>query len=437
MKMTLSRMVTCRIRWAPLLMWGCAALVFLGCEEAVIDVQPSFGGKTIGDQVYVEGRAITALMLPEATDGDGDLSYDITPTVPGLRFESTTRRYYGTPRSAGTYRMRYTAEDDDGDEASLTFTITVTQGPAPPPPGTNSISVGSSGYASLRAGTKSGEVGIFVVDQDNDPVTSTNHLNAANISVEVRRVSSRSSSDRGTWEASANGASASDIRVTYRGNVAGQAISYALTLDRSGSMDSSDIRNMEEAARSFVGNMRTGDEGAIINFDNSVNVDQDLTSDTSLLISAIENSSVRGGGTALFDSIGRAVSLVENGVNPTKAVVCMTDGREGSSSSFRSVDAVVNHATGKGVPVHCVGIGGANERILNGITGRTGGLYFPSPSSATLTALYRSISRALSATWHVEFTAAEVFEPGATYEIKVTVTYDNGITDSVTVTNEV
>ena len=313
---------------------------------------------------------------------------------------------------------------------------------AKPPAGTTGITVGSSGYASLKAGTTSGEVGIFIVDQDNNPFADASYLNSANVSVEVRRMSSVRSNARSatlqpaTLQPAQTGTSASDIRVTYRGGSAGQSISYALTLDRSGSMSSSDISNMEQAALSFVRSTRTGDEGAVINFGSSVVVDQGLTNDSGRLATAIQNPGSTGQATALFDSIGSAVTVLDRAVNPIRAVICMTDGGENSSSYFRTEESVISHANAKRIPVHCIGIGGANERVLRSITGQTNGLYSSSSSTADLADLYQKISKTLSSSFGIAFTSPVAFVRGDTYEVKVTVTYENGITDSITVTSE-
>ena len=239
-----------------------------------------------------------------------------------------------------------------------------------------------------------------------------------------------------TLQPAANGAPATDIRVTYRGGTSGQSISYALTLDRSGSMSSSDNRNMEQAALSFVTNTRSGDEGAIVNFGSTVVVDQGLTTDTGRLTAAIRNPGPTGGYTALYDSIGRGVSVLDGARNSIKAVVCMTDGRENESRTYRSASSVINHAKSKGVPVHCVGIGGANHQVLERITDQTGGVYHRSATSANLAALYTVISNTLSSSYGIAFTSPVTFESGVTYEVKVEVEYAGGIMDSITISNE-
>jgi len=104
-------------------------------ESEPPDTAPAFAVPLI-DQTYTEGVAISPLVLPEASGGNGILSYSLTPTVPGLTFVAATRTLRGTPTSAGPYAMTYQVIDGDtntaaSDAATLTFTITV-QEPEPP-----------------------------------------------------------------------------------------------------------------------------------------------------------------------------------------------------------------------------------------------------------------------------------------------------------------
>ena len=94
------------------------------------DLVPTFGTETIDDQNYVVNRAITTVTLPEATGGDGNLTYRLTPALPtGLAFDATAtkRTISGTPTTGqGATQYTYTATDADGDADSLTFNLTVT-----------------------------------------------------------------------------------------------------------------------------------------------------------------------------------------------------------------------------------------------------------------------------------------------------------------------
>ena len=97
-----------------------------GGEMGMDDTSPSFAADAgPGNQTYTVGTAIATLTLPEASAGDGTLTYSLSPNVPGLTFNASTRQLTGTPTTAASYNMTYTVTDEDDDSDSLTFTITV------------------------------------------------------------------------------------------------------------------------------------------------------------------------------------------------------------------------------------------------------------------------------------------------------------------------
>ena len=111
------------------------------------DTRPGFAaGSGPGDRSYTVGTAIDALTLPEASGGDGALTYSLSPAVPGLIFNATAsvRRLTGTPTASGAYNMTYRVRDTDGDTDSLSFTITVTDSASEPDLAVESVSVSDS-----------------------------------------------------------------------------------------------------------------------------------------------------------------------------------------------------------------------------------------------------------------------------------------------------
>ena len=73
------------------------------------------------------GAAITALQLPEAMGGEGDVTYRVFDLPAGLTFDADTRTISGTPAAAtdGAVEVTYLAQDSAGASAALTFSITV------------------------------------------------------------------------------------------------------------------------------------------------------------------------------------------------------------------------------------------------------------------------------------------------------------------------
>ena len=99
----------------------------------VRDLAPSFGGASVAALELGLDEAMDAVVLPEATGGNGDLDYSLTSDpggLAGLVFDPATRALSGTPAAAGSLTFTYTAHDADAnradtDAAVLTFAVTV------------------------------------------------------------------------------------------------------------------------------------------------------------------------------------------------------------------------------------------------------------------------------------------------------------------------
>ena len=104
------------------------------------DTAPTFApGTTIPAQIWTVGTPVN-LALPEATGGDGTLSYTLTPALPaGVTLNASTRVVSGTPTSATSttaYTWRTTDSDSNtanSDTAALTFNVTVGRATLPSP----------------------------------------------------------------------------------------------------------------------------------------------------------------------------------------------------------------------------------------------------------------------------------------------------------------
>ena len=68
------------------------------------------------------------MTLPEATGGNGTITYSLSPALPtGVTFSAGNRRISGTPTGRfASESFTYTATDADGTTVELTFTIVVT-----------------------------------------------------------------------------------------------------------------------------------------------------------------------------------------------------------------------------------------------------------------------------------------------------------------------
>ena len=95
-------------------------------DEADGEMAFAFAG-AVEDQAYTAGTTITALQLPEAMGGEGEVTYRVFDLPDGLTFDATTRTISGTPEAAtdGAVEVTCLAEDSAGTATTLTFSITV------------------------------------------------------------------------------------------------------------------------------------------------------------------------------------------------------------------------------------------------------------------------------------------------------------------------
>ena len=89
-------------------------------EPDLIPVAPA-----LSDQTGIQNTAITPLILPVGTSGNGDLVYTIANLPAGLVFDDSTRGITGTPTADQVKTVTYTVTDEDGSTNSSTFTFTI------------------------------------------------------------------------------------------------------------------------------------------------------------------------------------------------------------------------------------------------------------------------------------------------------------------------
>ena len=120
--------------------------------HTVRDTQPSFSAAAGAAARTLAKDAATATNLPRAKDGDGALTYSISPALPaGLALGSVRPTITGTPTAAGATTHTLTVTDADGDQATLgPFTITVVDGA----PAISDVTIASVPYANGAYGLK-------------------------------------------------------------------------------------------------------------------------------------------------------------------------------------------------------------------------------------------------------------------------------------------
>lgn len=105
----------------------------------------------------------------------------------------------------------------------------------------------------------------------------------------------------------------------------------ALVIDTSHSM-LFNLQDLQDAAGSFVDNMRPGDRALIVSFDNQIRVLAEPTSDRAALRKAISQLR-RGGSTRLYDAIDFVIKQRMDQIAGRKALILFSDGGDNASQT--------------------------------------------------------------------------------------------------------
>ncbi len=201
-------------------------------------------------------------------------------------------------------------------------------------------------------------------------------------------------------------------------NAEGEGVDIVLCIDVSGSMTAQDLTpNRLEAAKNvaidFV-NKRLTDRIAIVIFSGESFTQCPLTTDHTVLISAIEN--IRNGlledGTAIGSGLGTSVDRLRTSKSKSKVVILLTDGE--NNGGLIDPQTAKEIAKAFQIKVYTIGVGtdgyapqpvntpmgvvmqqgkvSIDEKLLKEIATETGGKYFRAKDNDGLTGIYDEIN---------------------------------------------
>lgn len=208
-------------------------------------------------------------------------------------------------------------------------------------------------------------------------------------------------------------------------------ISVALVIDRSGSMMGQPITDAKNAASTFVGLMQGNDQSAVVSFSHQPRTDHTFSHDINALKAAIATIDAAGG-TAIFDALIHAVYLM-NASMKNRAIILLTDGAD--KDSYYSYQEALNTLISHEVRTFTIGLGlnqnSPEENVLKEIANKTGGLYFYSPTSGDLKAIYEAIYKLLHCQYRVTYTTHNPAKDGTLRHVRIDV-FVNSSTSSDT-----
>ena len=176
-------------------------------------------------------------------------------------------------------------------------------------------------------------------------------------------------------------------------------VSLGILIDNSGSMR--DKRPaVNQAALNLVRSSNPQDQVFIVNFNEEYYLDQDFTSNVSLLKESLDKIESRGG-TAIYDAlVASADHLMKTAKLDKKALLVVTDGED--NASRESLEAAIRRLAVDGGPtVYTIGILGEEgrraekvaKRALTAVSERTGGVSFFPRDLSEVDAITRQVAK--------------------------------------------
>jgi Ca-activated chloride channel family protein len=191
-----------------------------------------------------------------------------------------------------------------------------------------------------------------------------------------------------------------------------------LVMDISGSMNNAGkLSAAKAAARSYVDQMRPGDQAGLLTFNTNVTYVQSITSDQAALKKAINGLKAEND-TAMFDALSQANQILENYVG-RKAIIVLTDGLDNQSK--KTFAQVIQSIGTSGLSISTIGLGnpdnagpyfGLDESALRSLAEQAGGVYSYANNQADLSKLYELYGRALQSEYRITYTTPSTLRDG-------------------------
>jgi len=239
--------------------------------------------------------------------------------------------------------------------------------------------------------------------------------------------------DPASIQISENGAAMQPVDIRGGGEVGGGAIPVTtmLVMDISGSMEKNDkIGAAKQAAKTYVSQLRPGDQAGLLAYDTQVYTVQPITTDIAALTSAIDGLKT-GSDTAMYNALAAAESLLE-GVSGRKAIIVLTDGLDNKSQS--TADDVIAAIGESGLTISAIGFGdagaagqtGLDEAGLKSLSEQTGGLYSFATDVQSLTAFYQQYGQSLQSEYAITYVSPSTLRDGINRALTVSLVTPSG-----------
>lgn len=212
-------------------------------------------------------------------------------------------------------------------------------------------------------------------------------------------------------------------------------ITTMLVMDISGSMDKNGkLDAAKEAAKTYVSQMRPGDQAGLMTYDTQVYVVQPITSDTNALLAAIDGLHT-GSDTAMYNALVEAERNLES-VRGRKSIIVLTDGLDNKSQS--TPEDVIAGISQSGLTVSTIGFGDANSRGqvgldeagLKSLAEQTGGLYAYAEDAQSLSAIFQQYGNVLQSEYAITYLSPTSLRDGVNRGLTVSLNGNTATTSA-------
>ena len=226
--------------------------------------------------------------------------------------------------------------------------------------------------------------------------------------------------DPATIQISENGQAMQAVDVRGGGQASGGEVvpvTTMLVIDISGSMEKNGkLEAAKQAAKTYISQMRPGDQAGVMAYDTQVYQVQAVTTDLGALTAAID-SLQPGSDTAMYNALVEAEKVLA-GIEGRKAVIVLTDGMDNKSQS--TAEDVVAGIGESGLTISAVGFGdvaaggqsGLDEAALKTLSEKAGGVYSFATDVQALTAFYQQYGETLQSEYAITYVSPSTLRDG-------------------------
>lgn len=176
------------------------------------------------------------------------------------------------------------------------------------------------------------------------------------------------------------------------------------------------IENAKKAVTEFIKKISaTKDSIQIVGFSTTVDIYSSFSNNKKYLQS-ITDSLHSNGSTAFLDAINFALDSISQH-SGIKVIIALTDGLD-NSSHIKSKE-LIKKAKELKIPIYTVGLGNVDKKFLTEISKGTGGGFYYTKTSNSLTTIYKEIQERIHAIYDLQYVSENLNPNDTTRQIKV------------------